>query len=287
MQRSKVPLSNAVEKRQKQETIEALNNELRGLQGKVNRLKVTKEELDVFIDKALSDKNKRLELKLAEAETQVAENKADGKALAVLIRRTENESKAVAEKDLSLDLRSEQLDKKAKFQLAEIKDKKTQLEDIAKALRAREKDVVEKGKQVEVGISNLRVSDNAMAEREAILSQGLNDLKIEVNVIKAQQETVNKKEKEADTQMRKALKLSASFDQKEAELIDAHEHIVSKEAEILKKEAQIKQSRMDLSINKMSVDAEKIRFKNIEKDMINRESQLRKKEKLFNNKIGG
>jgi len=283
----KVKLSDKALFNQKKASIDTLNLKSQELQREVKALEKERTNVLRGISNILGEKRAVLEKKIGEADAKIViasevERKINGERKEIYAKHVELEKSIEEAKDRK---------DKAVVSINKAKDanrvEKVVIAEKASELGKKEKELIELKKSLSSKQDYLAVDAKEIGIKDAEVSAKITENEILVSKIMAEKSQLKDREVEVSKSVSKVLRLSAAMDQKESELIDMSKKMDKRADFLTKDKDKLNEEKTEIVVLKRKNEAEKIRLKNIEKEIVNKDAKLRDREKLFNTKIGG
>ena len=283
----KVKLSDKALFNQKKASIDTLNLKSQELQREVKALEKERTNVLRGISNILGEKRAVLEKKIGEADAKIViasevERKINGERKEIYAKHVELEKSIEEAKDRK---------DKAVVSINKAKDanrvEKVVIAEKASELGKKEKELIELKKSLSSKQDYLAVDAKEIGIKDAEVSAKITENEILVSKIMAEKSQLKDREVEVSKSVSKVLRLSAAMDQKESELIDMSKKMDKRADFLTKDKDKLNEEKTEIVVLKRKNEVEKIRLKNIEKEIVNKDAKLRDREKLFNTKIGG
>ena len=283
----KVKLSDKALFNQKKASIDTLNLKSQELQREVKALEKERTNVLRGISNILGEKRAVLEKKIGEADAKIViasevERKINGERKEIYAKHVELE-KSIEE---AKDRKDKEAVSVARAKVARGKEKVVNAEKSSE-LSKKEKELGVKEQSLAAKGNYLKIEAEELAKKDADISAKITENEVLVSNIMAEKSQLKDREVEVSKSVSKVLRLSAAMDQKESELIDMSKKMDKRADFLTKDKDKLNEEKTEIVVLKRKNEAEKIRLKNIEKEIVNKDAKLRDREKLFNTKIGG
>lgn len=287
MQKPKIPIDQGKVRKQRQALSDDLEGKIEVLQREVKALQAEKKNLKEFLDQAVAAQKEFLNKKTSEVESKIKE---------VDEKRKDYSSKVAEVEKAKQDLEKEAAKNKKKNESEvsylssmrmELEDHNAAIEDVAADVKQRENAADKKEKE------NALVSKKLDEERDEITKSAiiLNQLKanndLALKSIEKLNEALDVTQNEIDKKLERLGKYASALDKKEADLIKKDAEIEKNKSSIQGDLDKLTEKKEDIVLLGRKNTAEATRLKAREKDLENRDTKLRDREKLFKTKIGG
>jgi len=282
-----VKLSDKATIKQKKDAIKALIEKSTELQREIKVLEKKRNDVKKGISDILDEKRGVLEKKTGEIDAKIEASKVLSKNL------KDSLVEAIKKKDDLTEKTKEVEGLKTNYSSTLIKVKKDflsksiALDKRELTLKSRESVVSGKERLVEDAHSTISDEYDVLDKKEKEINAKLAEFEVSQQNALAREEDIRKQDAAIDIKMSKVLRLSASLDQKQAELIDKKKSLDAQSCILEAMEEKIKEKKEDVALQKKRNSAEAIRLSGLERDIVSRSAKLTEKENLFKEEIGG